>query len=692
MPESSSEAPPALEQLLKKAELQQQQLKLEVQFKKNMELMKRVIPQLYNEYHDYQPQELKLELSADGYVNLVNFKLNNKPVYSEDPVTFARKQVDAFKQKPPISIVHLQKNLDAGRFKQIELLNNMLTKHEQAINHPTPSGNDPIGLLLVTGCGLGYQLSLLLDELDVYNLCLIDPHKDSFYASLHTLDWGKILKHFAHEGRCLKLYIGQSTFNIMADMKQLADKIGLYNLSTTYVLRHFNSSEEKQFIEQYRKEFHLNAAGIGFIEDEQIGLSHTVHNLNRKLPIFNGKKSESLPPAVVVGNGPSLDANLDWLRREQDNVIIFSCGSALGTLYKAGLKPDFHIEMERTSPTADWVRENTSEAFRESIRLLILNTVSPNTVELFSNVAMAKKPNDLGSHVIDQVVGTQYPVLHLCNPTATNSGLSFSALLGFKEIYLCGVDLGMKDEKNHHAKSSVYYDMDEKAQKIISQDMQKRSYQVAGNYGGHVLTNTDLDSTRANMEILLAALRNLSVYNLNDGAKIEGAEPMQPKEVSIAPSETEKSIVIERLFTQSFDDTSNTEIMDERYVNEHVLKAFFQFRKKLALPKQIDSAKDLFDKLNKIYSDVQTLCQQHPAAGTLLRGTCNAFFTIVVRACVGADSKSSLNQAYQDGKAAYETMLDYGYELLKNNPLRIDESRDIWKKLSSATSNTAETS
>ncbi|MFT7558111.1 MAG: hypothetical protein ACI93R_000003 [Flavobacteriales bacterium] len=89
----------------KMQEIQQMQLKLETQFRRNMEMFKTLSPEIFREFAKYEPEELRLMVMPEGYLNLVNFKLNNKPVYSKDPEEFSREQVDAFIKRPSITCI-----------------------------------------------------------------------------------------------------------------------------------------------------------------------------------------------------------------------------------------------------------------------------------------------------------------------------------------------------------------------------------------------------------------------------------------------------------------------------------------------------------------------------------------------------------------------------------------------------------
>ena len=65
----------------------------------------------------------------------------------------------------------------------------------------------------------------------------------------------------------------------------------------------------------------------------------------KKQTEFENKQPEQ--PVFVVGNGPSLDSSLAFLKKNSDDIIIISCGTAIRALLKNNIKPDLHIEMER---------------------------------------------------------------------------------------------------------------------------------------------------------------------------------------------------------------------------------------------------------------------------------------------------------------------------------------------------------
>ena len=171
---------PDVQELLRQAEMKHQQLKMEVTFRKNMAFLKQVSPDLYQRFENYTPSELRLSYDADNHLNLVNFNLNNKPVYQGDPVDFCHLQFKKYQERPNPPVSKLLKTENAiNRFYQVELINELVEQFDTTINKPNVKSSCPIGMMLVIGCGLGYHIEHITQELNVKNICIFDPHPDS---------------------------------------------------------------------------------------------------------------------------------------------------------------------------------------------------------------------------------------------------------------------------------------------------------------------------------------------------------------------------------------------------------------------------------------------------------------------------------------------------------------------------------
>jgi len=663
--------------ILRKMEIQQKQIELNVRFKKNMELFSKIAPNIYESFKDYEPVELGLSYSASGYIELVNFELNNKSVYGEDPEVFADKQISKFLKNPTISKVNFDRSqpYNPNHF-HLDLVNEVLDEFNEDIIEPTT--DTPMGLMIMTGCGLGYQISKIIDRCDIYGLCIFDPHKDSFFASLHTVDWAPIIEHFNQSGRMIKLCIGMTPEKTMTHLKLITATIGLHNVLYTFIYRHLNSTEEKEFIELYKKQFHLNSLGLGFFDDEQISLAHSIKNVSSNIPLLKDcKNSHQEIPAFIIGNGPSLDSLGPFLKENKNGGILFSCGTSLGSLYKMGIKPDIHVEMERILTPSAWLEKGTSADFREGITLVGLNNVHPKTYSLFEKCGMALKENDLGTSLIQSELSQHsLQTLNYCNPTVTNCALSLAITLGFKTIYLIGVDLGMLGDEDHHAKGSLHFEFDKK--KLKENNYSGSQYSIEGNFVDSVNTTATLDSSRVNMEQFLNYHHKVTAYNPNNGAKIKGTVPIHVEDLpKLKGKENTKTLVkndIEQLFLSV--DTSQ---FYEKRIHKKYLQVLYNLKPKLQLPEKIESFEDIFVEQNRIYRLIKTYELQNPSGAMLLRGSIDTFLGLATKFCQFS-TKDNLQSRYSHIRDCYHRLLQCSYKVIRENAFMTDETQTFWQK------------
>lgn len=664
-----------LDQLIRQAEILQQQAKLEVQFQKNMILFEKYAPVICRNYRNYQPTTVRLNLDERGYLNLVNINTGN-PVYNKDPREFCHDQVAHYTRKP--NRFNIKYNDLPGRyFFQFALLQKLLDHVKRPSRKAPPSIKKPIGLFIINGCGLGYHIPEIIESMDIYTLCICDPNKDSFYASLHTIDWEPIINYCYRKGRLLKLYIGSKEEATITSLRLLVSRIGLQNMSNTFFYPHLSSDINDSFSSKLKKQFHLTLTGTGFLEDEQISLTHTVENLRNNTPVLGSQTppSSSLPPAFIVGNGPSLDGLIDTLKEQRKGAVIFSCGTTIGTLCQLGITPDFHVEMERTE-TTDYLLRGTTKEFRKKINILALNTVEPRSLSLFKNAYIAKKANDPGSFLIDSEIKERLPVLNLCNPTCTNAGLAFAVRMGFKEIYLLGVDLGMKNESEHHAKASLYYSKDESKRAAPPAENFIAPMTVKGNFGGDIKTTAVLDTSRANIELLFSYNKDVKAYNLGQGAYIEGAEPMEADKLNLSAFDN-RSGLLDTLTSTCFTAAPLNQPLTADYLTKKHLLKFNNIINEIQLPETIDNLSNLQQHMDTIHLTIWNLKQSDPILYLLMAGSVQTFFTLIMKGCLDTISTEELNETYAHTSGIYKDFIERSSDLINNDLLKTHDMSTV---------------
>jgi hypothetical protein len=205
-----------------------------------------------------------------------------------------------------------------------------------------------------------------------------------------------------------------------------------------------------------------------------------------------------------------------------------SLGTSLRPLLAAGIRPDFHIEVENTEDTADAVAASTAGFDTADITLVVSLTVHPRVARTFRR-AMYFVRERMG---ITLLFGRGYEPLRPSGPTVANAGLAVALRLGFREIYFLGMDMGSKVAGKFHAAGTIYATGQLRDPGIAQE-------RLPGNFGGDVtaigarLGQPVLNWSRHMIESVLAANPDLRIYNCSDGARIAGALPRLSSTVTL---------------------------------------------------------------------------------------------------------------------------------------------------------------
>ncbi|QWK19976.1 MAG: DUF115 domain-containing protein [Hydrogenobacter thermophilus] len=512
---------------------------IEARRTKNLEYLKKVSP------HFYQFMNLKGEVKAQVIYHLGRWDLlvNGVSLYGGDARLNTRRQFEDYLKTPnefssPFYVFWFPEDTVDGK------LSHELTK----LLAPAKSADrckqrKTVGTVIAFGVGLGFHIELLTEHYDIKQLILVETDVELIKPTLYTLDWEKLLSVYNGKDRIISFYLHK-------DPDLLA--VGLLDHLTAYynptLLTHFHiymHRNDPVLIEGAKKFWASNKspiAGFGYFQDELWSLEYTLENIKKELPLYQAKKKvPSDSTAFVIGAGPSLEYALDFIKKNQERAVIFSCGSSIGTLYEEGIKPDFHVEIERTKFTYDALLQSASRDYLKELTVIFNNPMYPQVSELFKESLMFVKPNDTGGSLFPP----EYPPVGYSNPTVVNAGLSLALHMGFKRVYLFGVDMGYKDPRKHHAKGNVAL----KEGSEFYKESEAQEHELEGNFGGKVYTNSMLLWARSMIQDLLKLYKDAEVFNTSDGAKIEGTIPARIDELSL--SKFKKSEVV-KLIKQDF--------------------------------------------------------------------------------------------------------------------------------------------
>lgn len=420
------------------------------------------------------------------------------------------------------------------------------------LRYPVFGGPRDIPLLIVCGSGLGTHLTRLVSEYNIRYLVVLEPDAEAFRLSIFFQDYIQLSRLAMEKGTDLAFVVGSDiehlSRGLMSVLRKSLPPFFVHGAALFYAMPQGELLEtiKSTVMETLWQMFF----GLGYFDDELISVRHTLRNLASRLPIYTGTGCITDPEAVafIVGSGPSLDGLLPFLRANRERAVVFSCGTALGPLSHAGIMPDFHLEKERPGIVYDVLTRTVPADFLKQTHLLALNVVMPEVFALFGKASMVVKEVDTMGLLLEQSGGLKRLPID-SQPTVTNLALSLATTMGFKRAFLLGVDMGYKDTDQHHSRHTAYLGKLPEAEHLRRLLTRKPSQErtIPGNFGGEVTTSNILEMARQHLEAWIHFNSQITVFNLNDGALIQGARPLHIEDVPPLPDAASRLRALESI-------------------------------------------------------------------------------------------------------------------------------------------------
>ncbi|AUC87634.1 hypothetical protein CW735_04985 [Alteromonas sp. MB-3u-76] len=517
-------------------------------FERNLEAFKKYFPEIADEFAEYTPQHWQVVANSAGEVNLLNIK-HQSYLLGDNAKKESENIYTMFKDNP--SRDELILNYTGGKlyphfhYRTVVRIQNELKKYT------TDSAvlKKDIKSLLLFGIGNGYQLQCLLDAHEIGKLFVYEPNRDFFYSSLYSIDWTALLNKMDANESSIYLNIGDDGSNLVRDFLTQFDRVGSYNLANMFLFKSYDNDVLEPTLNNLREEIRLVIGLSDNFENSRYIVSHSKWSVENSFKYL--LKTETKPPVLndvpvfIVGNGPSLDNLLPILREEHANAIVISCGTALQVLHKNHIVPDYHVDLEVNRSPYDWLVRINDKEYLKKITLISGNGVHPDVINAYKNAFLSLKKGEPATLILESLFSEhKFVSLKYSYPTVSNFAIDCALELGFKQIYLFGVDLGFVDLRHHHSKQSGYY-LEDGAEYIEYSRAYNTSLTVEGNLRPFVNTKYEFKMSKTIIELALEnASADVDVYNLNDGAKIKRTVPLEPENILIISDAHKKSEAI----------------------------------------------------------------------------------------------------------------------------------------------------
>lgn len=359
----------------------------------------------------------------------------------------------------------------------------------------------------ILGIGLGYYLKQFNNKNKYDKIIVIEPFLSIFYAALSYNDLSKFLNQ-------------KNLALILADDNNLFDIIRAYikiNLEKDIdFLEH--SPSVNLFGDEYKEIYKRIREGINY---EQVGLVSNIkqtkkwrNNIIHNIPyIINNPKADDFfeefknIPAICVSAGPSLDINIEEIKKAKGKAIIMCVGTALKALLKHNIEPDIVVSMDGNM--ANYKHFKNLDIPDAYLLTELGNHHLINGIWNNKQIFFTMKRNFSGW--IEKIKG-DYTVIQT-GGTVAHSMVDLAYKFGADPIVLVGQDLAYKNKRTHA--SGTTYEND----KVENKEL----YEVESFDGSTVLTDKAFKTMLSFFNnYFTKKSKRLFIDATEGGAKIDG--------------------------------------------------------------------------------------------------------------------------------------------------------------------------
>lgn len=373
-----------------------------------------------------------------------------------------------------------------------------------------------------------------------HHVIIYEENIDIFRISLYFLDYALLLNSAGFYdldskndekmkmNSCL-IFIKDISPNMI---EIFAQNLRLTNNILLLELKQFSSENVARFQNILLKERQVAFRGWGSFEDEVIALKNTFKNLKSCKILKNPQKINA--PICVVGNGPSLDLNIKFLKDNKDKMIIFSAGTALKVLNNHGVRPDFQIEIERVP----YLKDILLDSQLNDIPLIHAQVLSIDAVDIAREKYCFIRVGSASSYV-----DSKLEILEFSAPFVGNAAFSLACIFG-SDVIICGLDCGIIMGFSKHSKNSFYGDESDSVPIDFFEVSGTRSpFQKGDNSTKYRVFSNDLFMLSSkNIENAIRFYNQENIINIGYGANINGARNISSCEFYLKSIDKSKEI------------------------------------------------------------------------------------------------------------------------------------------------------
>jgi hypothetical protein len=383
-------------------------------------------------------------------------------------------------------------------------------------------------VVIVYGFGVGVHVRELIQATSPKTFILvIDPAVDLF---LHALKLSDLSDLFS--GKRVSLAIGEDPYQ--ATRVRLENFFGVFTLKNIKV---FQCPPSIQLAPDYFEKVNSCVKEITYLAERNrntlsrfSGIWH--HNILENLPeilknpgILQLSDKFAGKPGIIISAGPSLDKNVKWLAAYKGRAVLICVDTALKTLLKVGIVPDFLVCLDALAMNYMHVALEKNDDI-----CLVANPVTfPQILKKHKGKIFMMTFNDPLMGWIEKSIGEKGNAI--TGGSVATAAFDFARQIGASPIFLVGQDLALTG-KRAYTNGSFYCEnwMDMYDGSRGLQDYQELKIQEEPTvedkdfFGKPTLTTSKMISWKKWFEAMLSQKDVRCIHATEGGLFIQGSE------------------------------------------------------------------------------------------------------------------------------------------------------------------------
>lgn len=369
-------------------------------------------------------------------------------------------------------------------------------------------------ILFFYGLGNGVLYKALAKNETHQKIVVVEPEIEIIYLVLNVIDLSSELA----SGQIILFY---SKFATYTHFYYMVTEAKLNSYAKTYDLK-VHTPFYDQFEEDYvriNKEITRAFSQIvvshgNSIDDLLLGTKQNCENLASMIKNYCytsliKKRYGLMDTAIIVSTGPSLDKQLNTLKKFAPYATVISVDASYPILAKHGVAPDYVTSLERVIPTSTFF-EKKYPKIDDNIHFIVASVTHKQTIKniLPRKLVLTMKPQQEERMFNLRRYG-YIGVGHSC----ANMAYQLAYVLGHKNIVFIGQDLAFAPDGKSHATGHAFAQADE--------NIFVKAYGGVGEVKTTYVWN--LFKNQFENDIAQSSLESIKSYNCTEGgARIEG--------------------------------------------------------------------------------------------------------------------------------------------------------------------------